>query len=410
MTDSMVNPESRSEPSRGLWNQAAALRLGVLVDYPEEGWASMDLCGEMLVGGLNAMPGQRVEATRLLPVFRHRFSRLGARGRNVDRLLNRMRYYPRWARAMSGGCDYFHVVDHSYSQLVHELPRGRVGVYCHDLDTFKCLLDPKADPRPRWFRGMTRRILTGMQQAEVLFYSTQGVKEQIIAHGLFDPRRLVQAPLGVAPEFTPEAAGQGIDAEGAAVWKELGLPNDAPFILHVGSCIPRKRIDVLLDVFAALAANRPDLRLVQAGGEWTGDQRRQLEALGIATKVFQRRGLNRRELAHLFRRAAVVLQPSEAEGFGLPVIEALACGAIVVASDLPVLREVGGDAAIYCAVGDVGEWARRVGRVLNDPATAPGAEMRDAQARRYSWENHCTILAETYLRLDKKTPSPALPR
>ena len=82
-------------------------------------------------------------------------------------------------------------------------------------------------------------------------------------------------------------------------------------------------------------------------------------------------GLTRAELAEVYRRAAVVLVPSEAEGFGLPVIEALACGAAVVASDIPALREAGGPAAVYAPVGDVGAWADAVAKVLADPAAAP---------------------------------------
>ena len=63
--------------------------------------------------------------------------------------------------------------------------------------------------------------------------------------------------------------------------------------------------------------------------------------------------LDRDELADLYRRAALVLLPSDREGFGLPVVEAMACGTPVVASDIPALREIGGDAAAYCAPGDV---------------------------------------------------------
>ena len=67
--------------------------------------------------------------------------------------------------------------------------------------------------------------------------------------------------------------------------------------------------------------------------------------------------------------------PSDAEGFGLPIIEALACGAPVIASDLPVLREVGGDAVRYCAVGDVDAWSSAIVDVIRE---------RDANGRRPS--------------------------
>src|SRR5262249_36280105 len=158
----------------------------------------------------------------------------------------------------------------------------------------------------------------------------------------------VQAPYGVAAEFTPE---------GPSVEFPLSRLPREPILLHVGSHIPRKRIDVLVDVFAAVRARLPDVKLVQVGPTWSLELATRIDQLSVAGSVVQMRGLSRGQLAALYRRAAVVLVPSEAEGFGLPVIEALACGAPVVASDIPTLREAGGTAAVYCPVGDVPAWA-----------------------------------------------------
>ena len=119
-----------------------------------------------------------------------------------------------------------------------------------------------------------------MQKARVVFHTTDAVRQQILRHGLIDPARLVQAPYGIAEEFTTQSSA-------------VELPSDVrpavanEFILHVGSCIPRKRIDVLLDVFAELSKNRPDLRLIQAGGEWTAEQSQQIDRLGIGMRVTQ---------------------------------------------------------------------------------------------------------------------------
>jgi glycosyltransferase involved in cell wall biosynthesis len=93
------------------------------------------------------------------------------------------------------------------------------------------------------------------------------------------------------------------------------------------------------------------------------------------------------------------LVPSESEGFGLPVIEALACGAVVIASDIPVLREVGGEAVVYCPVADVAAWSNTIRRVLTEPGFAPTREVRLAMARRYSWREHARIIGQAYLDL-----------
>src|SRR5205823_1258570 len=223
--------------------------------------------------------------------------------------------------------DLFHVVDHSYAQLVHTLPPERTGVYCHDLDAFRCLLEPSREPRPRWFRAIARRILHGLQKAAIVFHSTLAIRRQMERFGLIDPQRLVHAPYGISPEFTEDSS-------------EHDESPASPFLLHVGSCIPRKRMDVLLNVFAEARNDYPELRLVKVGGPWLPEQREQIDRLGIAAAITQLTGVSRDTIARLYRQAALVLIPSEAEGFGLPVIEALACGSVVVASVLAVLREV----------------------------------------------------------------------
>lgn len=361
------------------------LRLGVVRDFRAEGWPSMDLVADQLLAHLPAaMP--EVVATDIAPPFRRVVGSIPVVGRrnaafNADRLLNRHVLLPRHVRRRAGGFDLLHVADHSYAHLTGAVPAGRAGVYCHDLDAFRCLLEPAADPRPGWFRRLARRTLRGLQRAAVVFHSTATVREQLELNGVARPDKLVHAPYGVAAEFSPS-----------------DTPHER-FLLHVGSCIPRKRVDVLLDVFAAVRGRHPALRLVQVGGEWTAAHRGQLDRLGLGGAVEQRRGLTRAELADLYRRAAVVLQPSAAEGFGLPVAEALACGAVVVASDLPVLREVGGPAVIYRPVADVPGWADAVARVLADPGFPPGRDTRLSQAARYSWHEHARVIGETYLRL-----------
>ena len=367
-------------------------RVAVLPDFWEEGWPSMDLCADQLLAHWPTTTAGAITASRVVPNFRRLASRVSQRvGFNADRLLNRFVHYPRFVRRVANQYDAFHVVDHSYSQLVRSLPAKRTGVYCHDLDAFRCLLDPPADPRPRWFRAMARRILTGLQHAAIVFHNSEQTGCQLQHFKLVDPARLRHVPLGVAPEFHPSSTPVTSPA--------LQTLPTTPWIAHIGSCIPRKRIDVLLGVFAQLRMRQPDLKLVKVGGEWTAQQRDQIAKLTLGTAIVHLKNLDRVELATVYRRASVVLVPSDAEGFGLPVIEALACGAIVVASDIPVLREAGGTAAMYAPVADVPAWVDVVRTLLASPTLAPAREQRLAWASQFSWVNHATTIAEAYREL-----------
>jgi glycosyltransferase involved in cell wall biosynthesis len=362
-------------------------RLALLPDFAEEHWPSMDLVAEQLLLGLQADHAEQFNVQRVCPQYAHAATRLlGSRGGavNLDRLFNRLVNYPHHAKKVAKDFDLFHLCDHSYSQVLHALPAHRTGVFCHDLDTFRCILDPAAEPRPKWFRAMAKRILRGMQKAAIVFHTTSTVRSQIEKFGLIDPSKLVQAPLGVTQEFFDPLPDS---------------PSENPTLLHVGSCIPRKRIDVLLNVFAALRNKLPALRLVQIGGEFTPAQRDQIAALEITRFITQRRGLTRSELAQAYRAASLVLVTSEAEGFGLPIAEALAAGAIVLASDIPVLREVGGPTVLYAPVADIESWTAAAQKILNDPTTAPDAATRLNWARRYSWQSHAATIANAYTHL-----------
>jgi glycosyltransferase involved in cell wall biosynthesis len=399
------------------------VRLGVVRDFRAEGWPSMDLCADQLLAHLPVVfaagpptagafppgdtaappapppPRPTLAAADLAPPFRRRFQKLPALGArraafNADRLLNRHVYLPRFLRRAAAGFDLFHVVDHTYAHAVTALPPGRAGVYCHDLDAFRSVLDPDREPRPWWFRRLARRTLEGLKRAAVVFHNSREVGRQLADAGLVPRERLVHAPLGVSAEFTPRAAGP----------VEFPTPGLAAgrFLLHVGSNIPRKRLDVLLDVVAAVRERVPGVRLVQVGGPWPPHLAGQIGRLNLGPAVTQVRDLGRGQLAELYRRAAAVLVTSEAEGFGLPVIEALACGAAVVASDLPVLREVGGVAVVYRPVGNVPAWAEAVTRVLTEPRYAPPRDTRLSQAARYSWHQHARVIGAAYLRLAER--------
>jgi glycosyltransferase involved in cell wall biosynthesis len=389
--------------------------IAIVCDLLEENWPSMDLVADMLFDHLQRDYSDVLEATRICPAMRRRLTsqkseeirqRSAVRSQsaklfNADRVLNRFWDYPRFVRLLKSEFDLFHVVDHSYGQLLHELPPERTIITCHDLDTFQCLLNPTEEPRSIFFRKMMSRTLSGFRQAARVTCDSVATLDGLLAHGLVAPERAVVIPNGVHPSCSPEA---DLIADAEAI-RLLGQADPAAVdLLHVGSTIPRKRIDVLLRIFAAVRKEFPGARLIRVGGLFTSEQMKLANELGIAGAIVVLPPVDRNLLAAVYRRAAVVLLPSEREGFGLPVVEAMACGTAVMASDLPVLREVGGDAALYCPVGNISSWTENATQLLlqREEQSQAWSDRRDAgiaQASKFSWAEYAKKMVALYQEL-----------
>lgn len=373
----------------------------------------MDLVAEMTLDSVSRAHRDEVRVDRIRPRMRLRLAPLDGTGPraastsrngggrtwfNVDRILNRFWDYPRTLRPLRDRYDVFHLVDHAYGQLVHHLPAERTVVTCHDLHTFDCLLDPERHPRSAPFRLMTRRVLSGLTGAARVVFDTAAVRDEVLALGLLPEERTRVVQLGVQPGLSAEP-DPAADAEAERL---LGPVDGARIdLMHVGGTFWRKRVDLVLRIFAAAREARPELRLIRVGGTLTRDQQELARELGIEDAVLTLPFIERPVLAAVYRRAALVLMPSEVEGFGLPVIEALICGTPVVASDLPVLREVGGDATVYRPVGDVPAWRETVLELLSERDETPGrwTERRAAgvkQAERFTWSEYARKMVDVY--------------
>jgi glycosyltransferase involved in cell wall biosynthesis len=393
-------------------------RIAILCDFKEENWPSMDLVADMLLTHLKEDYSDVLIATRICPPMRRRLTRQRAENRgqrsgirnresdvgaqlfNADRVMNRFWDYPRFARRIKDEFDLFHLVDHSYGQLLHDLPPDRTIVTCHDLDTFQCLLEPEQDPRSIWFKKMMSRTLSGFKQAALVTCDSAATRDELLSHRLVEPGRTVVVPNGIHPSCSPQADPLA-DGEAARL---LASPPGAIDLLHVGSTIPRKRIDILLQVFRTVRNEFPAARLIRVGGAFTREQQRLVDQLDLARSIVVLPQLERNVLAAVYRRAALVLLPSEREGFGLPVVEAFACGTPVVAADLPVLREVGGDAAVYAPVAEVAAWSDAIRSLLGNQRDDPEQRLRlrqkgIAQAAKFSWAEYSRKMVALYSEL-----------
>jgi glycosyltransferase involved in cell wall biosynthesis len=376
------------------------LRVAVIADYLEEEWPSMDLVADMLIEHLRKEHRAAVDATLVRPAMRRRLSRLpravvGSKPSVLDRAVARQWDYARHLRRV-GDFDVYHVVDHTYANLVHRLPRGRTVVTCHDIDAFRSVLEPEAERRSLPYRWMSRRILDGLRAAAHVMCDSDNTRDALARLAAFPDDRLSVIRNGAdATGWSDSGAASDLEAG-----RLLGPPRRHD-LLHVGSTIPRKRIELLIDIFAAVRAVHPDARLVRAGGQFTADQRVRARDLGVLDAIVVLPFVDRATLSAIYRRAALTLLPSEREGFGLPLVETLACGTPVVASDIPVLREIGGDAASYAPLGDVGAWRDTVLTLFRERDTSPEAwQARRAEARArasdFSWSHYTAGVVDVY--------------
>ena len=375
------------------------LRVALVCDLAEEHWPSMDLVAEMLALHLPLVaPDVRVQVLRA-PMAR-RATRLpfagGTRAAySFDRYSSRYLQYPRWLSGRRSGADVFHVVDHSYAHLVKVLPAERTVVTCHDIDAFRCLTEPGGGGL---YGLVARRVLEGLRRAAVVTCDTRATRDELVAHRLAEPDRLQVVPNGVHPAFT-----SGIDPfardEAARLLGPPGLE-----LLHVGSAIPRKRIDLLLRTFEQVRQAYPGMRLVRAGGALTAEQRVLARSLKVDDAIAELPFLAPDVLAAVYERAALTLLPSDLEGFGLPVLESLACGTPVLASRIAALMEVGSGVVAYADPGNAASWSSEIAKLLDERQREPGRwgqRVAEGQrhARSFCWSTYAAAMAELYRRI-----------
>lgn len=369
------------------------IRVAVLCDYREENWYSMDLVGDMLVDRLAREQKNNVHAEQIVPRLPQPFGRKrDGILKNAHRVIGRFVAYPRELRRLRDRFELFHIIDHSYAHLALELPPERVIVTCHDLDAFSALI-PGSQARSPLRASLAKPILAGLQRAAHVVCATDATRQQLLQHRLVEAKRASVVHNGVHPAFTASATSAFDEAFAAS----FGL-GESPEVLHVGSTIGRKRIEDVLGIFLKLRARIPRLRLLRVGGVFTNEQQRHVRRLGLTDSIYVFPHIDAPQLAALYRRARVLIQPSESEGFGLPVVEAMACGTPVIASDIPALREVGGSAAEYCAVGDLEAWTSQTMELLGEESNRREVRRRACiqQASQFSWSEYASRMTDLY--------------
>lgn len=265
--------------------------------------------------------------------------------------------------------------------LDKELPfiptRARIVSMVHDLIPLKF-------PATVFRNGMHRLyyntlIRAAARRADIILTNSEHSRREIVSGLNVPDSKIHKITLGV--EMTPSAD----PADVTSVLRRHGL--QPPFVLALGGTEPRKNNTRVLEAFRLLAGYCPDLQLAIAGGNWRG---RVFDSNLVDARVRLLGYVSQDDLPVLMQSAAVLVFPSLHEGFGLPVIEAMALGTPVVTSNVTALPEVAGGAALLVDPNHVDEIAAAIRLVVeNRDLSADLSRRGRARAAHFRWDTTC---------------------
>lgn len=316
-------------------------------------------------------PGEEIVAAELPS------PRLSGRGRYWDQYVR----YQRFARERAG--DVNHIVDHGYGHLVRSLPPGRTIVTFHDAVVTKV-------PGAGWGTRLSFRYSLGaLRRAAAIVCDSETAKRDLQALVALPEERLHVIPLGVDEVFRPAV-------DRSAVRRRLGLSGDV--VLMVGHTQPYMNVERMLEAFASMVhQHHGQARLVKIGLPFTADQLRLLRSLELEDRVQIVGRVDYQDLPAYYQAADVLLYAPLLAGFGLPPLEAMACGTPAVVSNRGAIPEVVGDAAVCVDPDDRDAMADALAAILTNPIRR--RRLMDAgfeRAGRFEWTSTARRLADLY--------------
>ncbi len=248
---------------------------------------------------------------------------------------------------------------------------------------------------PRYYSAVQRLIFwlahgLALKVSSKILAISHATRADLLRHFHVDARRVVVTQLAPDPAFCPQPVEKVV-----ALRARLGLPEQ--YVLYLGSNKPHKNLPRLIKAWQISNLQFPisNLRLVIAG-HWDSrypEVRQHVETAGLKERVVFAGSVAEEDLPALYSGATLFVFPSLYEGFGLPVLEAMACGTAVACSNTSSLPEVAGDAGLTFDPLQVEAIGDTIGRVLADPEELAGLRRRGLErAARFSWNQ---VAAET---------------
>ncbi len=293
--------------------------------------------------------------------------------------------------------DVFHGLDQAGIPLFFK--RGKYVITIHD--TIVCALPETFPLKQRLVFSIAFSRIPG--QADAIIVPSEAVKEDVVRYLKVDRGRIMVIPWGCEERFRPSGDPESLER----VKRKYDLP--ARYILFLGILQHRKNLTTLLQAFSLLLAEQPgsDLKLVLAGGRgWRSEEVFQaVKTLGLQDRVLFPGFVEEEDLPDLYRGALLFVYPSLYEGFGLPILEAMASGIPVIASNTSSMPEVAGDAAILVDPHQPEAFAGAMASVLSNGGLHEELRRKGiARARHFSWEAVARKTLQAYASLGGREP------
>lgn len=316
---------------------------------------------------------------------RRRLVQLPLSERNLVRVWHRLRI-PLPVELALGRLDIFHSPDF----VLPPVARAVKLLTIHDLSFLR--VPECADPRLRWYLGQV--VPRSVRRADFLLADSQSTRRDLVELLRVPDERVQVIYGGVDSAFKPVADRGSLQAV------RDRYAGGRPFILSLGTLEPRKNYPTLIRAFAQAraAANLPHALVIVGKRGWVYEPTfAVVEDLGLQTHVLFPGFVPDTDLPALYSAADLFALPSFYEGFGLPALEAMACGTPVVVSDVSSLPEVVGDAGLYVQPRDADALAEAMVRLVED-AEFRGelARAGQAQAAKFTWEKAAQELVGVY--------------